>query len=125
MAHAFVFPPKSMVKKGGGLPDSTLHVAGQPVDRQDHGPAGTSRGTYTYTLAASGLSYKLTMHFSSGNYTFKGGMPRWLRTERDQASKQNLLLLQRYVEAAAASSHVYPATGAFTKDAFSSLDSGR
>jgi hypothetical protein len=120
MANGFHFPPKTMVKKGGGLPDSTLMWPANPWTGRTMG-AGTSRGTYTYTLAANGLSYKLTMHFSSGSYTFKGGIPRWLRSERDQASKQNLLLLQRYVEAAAASSHFYPATGAFTKDAFSSL----
>jgi hypothetical protein len=45
-------------------------------------------------------------------------MPAWLKGERDAATKQNLLLLQRYLEASASSSHVYPATGQFTKEIF-------
>ena len=87
MANAFHFPPRTMVKKGGGLPDSTLMWPANPWTGKTMG-AGTSRGTYTYTLAANGLSYRLTMHFSSGSYTFKGGIPRWLRSERDQASNR-------------------------------------
>lgn len=119
VAHEFVFPDKSMVKKGGGLPDATLMWPANPWTGKIMGP-GTARGTYTYTLGAGGISYKLTMHFSSGGYTFRGSMPRWLKTQRDTAGKQNLLLLQRYLEASAASSHLYPATGAFTKEAFAS-----
>jgi hypothetical protein len=118
MANQFRFPDKAMVKKGGGLPDSTLMWPANPWTGKIMGQ-GTARGTYTYALGAGGISYKLTMHFSKGGYTFRGSMPRWLKTQRDTATKQNLLLLQRYVEASAASSHIYPGTGEFTKDAFS------
>jgi hypothetical protein len=117
MAHEFVFPDKAVVKKGGGLPDATLMWPANPWTGKTMGP-GTARGTYTYTLGAGGTSYKLVMHFSKGGYTFRSSLPRWLKTQRDATSKQNLMLLQRYVEATAASSHVYPATGAFTKDTY-------
>ena len=101
-ANQFRYPPKTMVKKGGGLPDSTLMWPANPWTGKVMA-AGTSRGAYTYTLGSAGTSYKLTMHFSKGGYTFKGSMPRWLRNERDTAAKQNLLLLQRYIEQYAAS----------------------
>jgi hypothetical protein len=116
VAHAFVFPDKSMVKKGGGLPDARLMWPANPWTGRTMGP-GTARGTYTYTLGAAGISYKLTMHLSSGHYTLRGSMPRWLKSDRDTATKQNLLLLQRYVEAATPS-HVYPAGGTFIRDAY-------
>lgn len=106
-SHAFVFPPKAMVKKGGGLPDSTLMWPANPWTGRVMAP-GTARGTYTYTLGAGGISYKLTMHFSSGSYTFRGSMPVWLKNERDTAAKQNLLLLQRYLESYASAHGGYP-----------------
>lgn len=106
-SHGFQFPPKSMVKKGGGLPDSTLMWPANPWTGRTMAP-GTSRGSYTYALGAGGISYKLTMHFSSGKYVFKGSMPTWLKTERDTAARQNLLLLQRYIESYAASHGGYP-----------------
>jgi type II secretory pathway pseudopilin PulG len=95
-AHEFVFPPKTMVKKGGGLPDSTLMWPANPWTGRTMA-SGTSRGAYTYTLGAGGMSYKLTMHFSKGSYVFRGSMPAWLKDERNTAAKQNLLLLQRYL----------------------------
>ena len=118
MQHGFVFPPQTMVKKGGGLEDKTRIWPSNPWTGRLMGP-GSARGTYTYTLRSGGTAYALTMHLSSGKYAFTGRIPTWLKTERDTESKQSLLLLQRYVEAAAFSSHVYPATGAFTKDAYS------
>jgi len=117
MTHGFAFPAVPMVKKGGGLEDATRIWPSNPWTGKLMGP-GTSRGTYTYALRNAGTAYSLTMHLSSGKYVFKGTMPAWMKKERDQESKQNLLLLQRYVEATAAASHVYPATGAFTKDAY-------
>ena len=95
-AHEFVFPPKTMVKKGGGLPDSKLMWPANPWTGRTMA-SGTSRGSYTYTLGAGGTSYKLTMHFSKGSYVFRGSMPAWLKDERNTAAKQNLLLLQRYL----------------------------
>ena len=74
-AHQFVYPPKSMVKKGGGLPDATLIWPSNPWTGKIMGP-GTSRGTYTYTLGAGGRSYKLTVHLSSGNYVLTSGDAR-------------------------------------------------
>ena len=71
---------------------------------------GTSRGTYTYMLGTGDLSYRLTVHLSRGSYVLKSAMPSWLKSERNTAAKQNLLLLQRYVEAyAAAHGGTYPA----------------
>ena len=117
MTHGFAFPAVPMVKKGGGLEDATHIWPSNPWTGKLMGP-GSSRGTYTYALRNAGTAYSLTMHLSSGKYVFKGTMPAWMKKERDQESKQSLLLLQRYVEATAASTHVYPATGAFTKDAY-------
>jgi hypothetical protein len=107
--HRFVFPPKTMVKKGGGLPDSTLMWPANPWTGKIMA-SGSSRGTYTYTLGAGGTSYKLTMHFSKGNYIFRGSMPTWLKSERDTAAKQNLLLLQRYLGNYHLARSDYPAT---------------
>ena len=117
MKHGFVFPGKAAVKKAGGLEDKTRIWPSNPWTGKLMGP-GTSRGTYTYTLRNSGTAYTLTMHLSHGKYAFSGSMPAWLKAERNTASRQNLLLLQRYVEATAASSHLYPATGTFTKNAY-------
>ena len=110
-AHRFVYPPKSMVKKGGGLPNATVIWPSNPWTGRIMAP-GTSRGTYTYTLGAGNLSYRLTVHLSSGNYVLKSAMPSWFKTERNQAARQNLLLLQRYVEAyAAAARRFVPGRG--------------
>ena len=109
VAHHFAYPPKSMVKKGGGLPSSTIIWPSNPWTGRVMGP-GTSKGTYTYTLSASGLSYKLVVHLSSGDWRLSGGMPAWFKSERNTAARQNLLLLQRYVEAYAAThGGAYPA----------------
>ena len=115
MKHGFVFPDKAAVKKGGGLEDQTRIWPSNPWTGKLMGP-GTSRGTYTYTLRNSGTAYTLTMHFSSGKYAFTGSMPTWLKTERNTASRQNLLLLQRYLDAYRAANPDYPATDALTPD---------
>ena len=47
-AHRFVYPPKSMVKKGGGLPNATRDLAVQPLDRQDHGPGHLARHVHLH-----------------------------------------------------------------------------
>jgi hypothetical protein len=95
-AHQFVYPPKTMVKKGGKLPNSTLIWPANPWTGKVMGP-GTSRGTYTYSLGTDGRSYKLVMHLSKGNYVFKSAMPSWFKAERNTAGKHNLLLWQRYL----------------------------
>jgi type II secretory pathway pseudopilin PulG len=118
-AHQFTYPPKSMVKKGGGLPNATVIWPSNPWTGKVMGP-GTSRGTYTYTPAADGRSYRLTVHLSSGNYLLRSGMPAWLKTERNTASKQNLLLLQRYLDAYRVANADYPATGSLTAETFPS-----
>ena len=107
MTHGFAFPAAAMVKKGGGLEDATRIWPSNPWTGKLMGP-GTARGTYTYTLRNSGTAYTLTMHLSSGKYAFSGTMPPWLRTERDTASKQNLLLLQRYLDAYKTAHGDYP-----------------
>ena len=96
--HGFLFPDRAAVKKGGGLEDKTRIWPSNPWTGKLMAP-GTSRGTYTYTPRNGGTAYTLTMHFSSGKYSFSGGAPAWLATERDTASSQNLLLLQRYLDA--------------------------
>ena len=73
-AHQFIYPPKSMVKKGGGLPNATVIWPSNPWTGKVMGP-GTSRGTYTYAPAADGHSYRLTVHLSSGNYLLRSAMP--------------------------------------------------
>ncbi len=113
VAHRFVYPDKSMVKKGGGLPDATLMWPANPWTGKTMGP-GTARGTYTYVLGAGRTSYKLTMHFSKGSYIFKGSLPSWLKGERDTASLQNVLLLQRYLDVYKAANDYFPATGYLT-----------
>jgi hypothetical protein len=118
MTHGFAFPTVPMVKKSGGLEDATRIWPSNPWTGKLMGP-GTARGTYTYALRAGGTAYSLTMHLSSGKYAFSGTLPPWLRTERNTASKQNLLLLQRYVEAYAAShGGAYPAAAAVTAISF-------
>ncbi len=114
-ARHFKYPPAKMVKKGGGL--TTPIWPANPWTGKVMA-AGKSRGTFTYTLGAGGTSYKLVMHLSKGSYKLTGGMPRWFKSERDTAAKQNLLLLQRYVEAyAAAHAGGYPAAD-MTPEAF-------
>jgi hypothetical protein len=117
-SHRFLYPPKSMVKKGGGLPGSTAIWPSNPWTGKVMAP-GTSRGAYTYAPSASGATYKLVVHLSSGNWTLKGGVPSWFKPERNTASLQNLLLLQRYVEAHAAShGGAYPAAADVSAVAF-------
>jgi type II secretory pathway pseudopilin PulG len=107
MTHGFAFPAVSMVKKRGGLEDATRIWPSNPWTGKLMSP-GTARGTYTYTLRNNGTAYTLSMHLSSGRYAFKGTMPPWLRTERDTASRQNLLLLQRYLDAYKTAHGDYP-----------------
>jgi len=115
-AREFAYPPAKMVKKGGGL-TAPIWPA-NPWTGKVMAP-GKSRGNYTYTLGAGDTSYRLVMHLSTGSYKLTGGMPRWLKSERDTASKQNLLLLQRYVEEyAAAHAGSYPAAAEMTPEAF-------
>jgi hypothetical protein len=117
-SNRFVYPPKSMVKKGGGLPGSTVIWPSNPWTGKVMSP-GTTRGTYTYAPSAGGAGYRLVIHLSSGNWTLKGGVPSWFKPERNTASLQNLLLLQRYVEAHAAShGGAYPAAADVSAVAF-------
>ncbi|NLE23315.1 MAG: hypothetical protein GX624_11150 [Actinobacteria bacterium] len=108
-AHQFVYPPKSMVKKGGGLPNSTIIWPANPWTGKVMGP-GSSRGTYTYALGSDGRSYRLTMHLSKGKFVLKSAMPAWFKAERNTASKHNLLLLQRYLTTYYLQHDTYPET---------------
>ena len=106
--NRFVYPPVSMVKQGGKLPGSTFIWPANPWTGKVMGP-GTSRGTYTYKLTGSGSGYVLTVHLSGSNQKLTGGTPAWFKPERNQQCKQDLLLLQRYVEAyALVHSGAYP-----------------
>jgi len=115
-AQRFAYPTAKMVKKSGGL-TAPIWPA-NPWTGKIMAP-GKVRGTYTYTLLNEGRSYRLVAHLSKGNYKLTGGMPKWFRTERDTASTQNALLLQRYVQAyAAAHAGSYPAPAEVTPAAF-------
>lgn len=71
---------------------------------------GTSRGTYTYTVKADLSGYTLVGHLSTGSYRVTGGVPRWLKDERNASTKAGLALLQQYVEIwARAQAGAYPA----------------
>jgi hypothetical protein len=109
MKHGFVFPAASMVKKSGGLEDSTRIWPSNPWTGKLMA-SGKSRGSYTYAVKNEGTAYTLTMHLSSGNYVLKSALPTWLKAERNTASKQNALLLQRYLEAYRTTNSSYPET---------------
>jgi type II secretory pathway pseudopilin PulG len=107
-ANRFVYPPVTMVKQSGKLPGSTFIWPANPWTGKVMGP-GTARGTYTYTLKGAGSSYILNVHLSGGNQKLTGGVPTWFKPERDTQCRQDLLLIQRYLEAyAAGHSGVYP-----------------
>ena len=59
---------------------------------------GTTRGTYTYSVKADRSGYTLVGHLSKGSFRVTGGVPRWLKGERDAATKSGLALLAQYVE---------------------------
>jgi hypothetical protein len=92
----FTYPAVAEVKKGGALEAPVW--PGNPWTGKTMAP-GTSRGTYTYRLKADGTGYTLVGHMSTGDYKLTGGVPAWLKTERDDAGKAGLALLQGYVEA--------------------------
>jgi hypothetical protein len=96
--NRYVYPPVAMVKQGGKLPGSTFIWPSNPWTGKVMGP-GASRGTYTYKLTGGGSGYVLTVHLSGSNQKLTGGAPDWFKPERDTQCKQDLLLLQRYVEA--------------------------
>ncbi len=105
----FTYPAVADVKKGGALVAPVW--PGNPWTGKTMAP-GTSRGTYTYRLKADGTGYTLIGHLSSGDYKLTGGVPAWLKTDRDDASKAGLALLQSYVEAWRAGHGGTPPAGA-------------
>jgi len=112
--NRFAYPQPALVKKGGGLPKSTIWPS-NPWTGKIMAP-GKSRGTYTYTLLEGGSSYRLVVHLSSANYALTGGVPKWFKPERNTASQQNALLLQRYLDASKVATGSYPATGELSKE---------
>jgi hypothetical protein len=94
--YGFTYPAVADVKKGGALEAPVW--PGNPWTGKTMAP-GTSRGTYTYRLKADGTGYTLVGHLSTGQYRLAGGVPAWLKTERDEAGKAGLALLRSYVEA--------------------------
>jgi hypothetical protein len=91
----FVYPAATDVKKGGALVAPVW--PGNPWTGGTMAP-GTSKGTYTYTVKADLSAYTLVGHLSKGSYRVTGGVPKWLKDERDASSKAGLALLQQYVE---------------------------
>jgi hypothetical protein len=93
--NAFVYPARTDVKKGGALVAPVW--PGNPWTGGTMAP-GTSKGTYTYTVKADLSGYTLVGHLSKGSYKVTGGVPKWLKDERDASTKAGLALLQQYVE---------------------------
>ena len=105
--NGFVYPAQTDVKKGGALVAPIW--PGNPWTGETLAP-GTSRGTYTYTVKADLSGYALVGHLSKGSYKVTGGVPGWLRDERDASTKAALALLQQYVQMwARANAGAYPA----------------
>jgi hypothetical protein len=90
--NAFAYPPAAVVKKGGGLVAPIWPA--NPWTGRTMVP-GRSRGSYTYSLTATG--YRLVGHLSRGTYKVTGGLPSWLQDERDTASKIGVTLIAEYV----------------------------
>ena len=93
--NGFVYPARADVKKGGALLAPIW--PGNPWTGGNMAP-GTSRGTYTYTVKADLSGYTLVGHLSKGAYKLAGGVPKWLKDERDASTKAGLALGQQYVE---------------------------
>jgi hypothetical protein len=93
--NGFAYPARTDVKKGGALVAPVW--PGNPWTGGTMAP-GTSRGTYTYTVKADLSGYTLVGHLSKGSYKVTGGVPKWLKDERDASTKAGLALLQQYVE---------------------------
>ena len=91
----FVYPAVADVKKGGALEAPVW--PGNPWTGGTMAP-GTSKGTYTYRVRADLSGYTLVGHLSKGSYKVAGGVPDWLKSERDEASKAGLALIGQYVE---------------------------
>jgi hypothetical protein len=105
--NGFVYPARDDVKKGGALVAPLW--PGNPWTGGTMAP-GTSRGTYTYTVKADLSGYTLVGHLSKGSYKVTGGVPVWLKDERDAGAKSGLALVQQYVEMwARANAGAYPA----------------
>ena len=93
--NGFVYPARADVKKDGAL--SAPVWPGNPWSGGTMTP-GTAKGTYTYTVKADLSSYTLVGHLSKGSYKVSGGVPKWLKDERDASTKSGLALLLQYVE---------------------------
>jgi len=93
--NGFVYPARTDVKKGGALVAPVW--PGNPWTGGNMAP-GTSKGNYTYTVKADQSGYTLVGHLSKGSYKVTGGVPRWLKDERDVSTKAGLALLRQYVE---------------------------
>jgi len=105
--NGFVYAAREDVKKGGALVAPVW--PGNPWTGGTMAP-GTSKGTYTYAVKADLSGYTLVGHLSKGSYRVTGGVPRWLKDERDESTKAGLALLQQYVEMwARAHAGAYPA----------------
>jgi len=105
--NGFVYPARDDVKKGGALVAPIW--PGNPWTGGTMAP-GTSRGAYTYTVKADLSGYSLVGHLSKGSYKVSGGVPKWLKDERDASTEAGLALLQQYVEMwARANAGAYPA----------------
>ncbi len=88
--NEFVYPPVATVKQGGGLAAPIWPA--NPWTGKTMVP-GKSRGTYTYTLTATG--YRLVGHLSRGAYVVTGAAPGWLR---DGSARTGVSLIAQYID---------------------------
>ena len=89
VAHELVYPARSVVRYGGGLQAPLWPY--NPFTRVRMAP-GTSRGTYTYTVAPDGSGYTLTGHLSSGSFKVYGAAPGWLAAMKSEWAQTTLAL---------------------------------
>jgi hypothetical protein len=105
-SKSFVYPLRTDVKKSGGLVAPVW--PGNPWTGGTMTP-GTSRGTYTYTVKADLSGYTLVGHLSKGSYRVTGSVPKWLKSERDQATRTGVNLAGEAIMRAARLTGTLPA----------------
>jgi hypothetical protein len=93
IGNSFTYPPVAVVKKGGGLVAPVWPA--NPWTGRTMVP-GTTRGTYTYRVSATG--YALIGHLSKGTYKLTGSVPTWMKVSPNLEAKVGVTLLATYID---------------------------
>jgi hypothetical protein len=94
--HGFAYPASSLVAKGRGLPAAVWPA--NPWTGKAMAP-GTARGTYVYTVAADGRSYRLLGHLASGaRYPVSGAAPAWVDADQTASADRQAELGARVIK---------------------------